>query len=648
VTELTATRQRAQQERERVEQELAKVTQQRESTARELAETAAEDVTEQLTKDKELTSSREGVAASLDMEEPPPPAELPMLVEDLRKLSGQLGMTWRLLAKRKHTWVFIMGVVFIVALLVGLVLLAAPGNKIPGASSIVAAIAVLTSVAVTIRPVVAAVSSGLDWAESALRRKEQLEQGFRANQTRRQVELEATLKALAANEHSLATQLAEATARVAEAKAEEDDLRAGRRLHRFLQERSGSGDYRSHLGLISLLHQDLKQLSTLLLLAQEDKDDRKGDGELPRIDRIILYVDDLDRCPPTRVVDVLQAMNLLLALPLFVVVVGVDPRWLLRSLQRHYRALLTTPSAQRAASEDVSHWASTPQNYLEKIFQIPFALAPMTGAGFAQLVDDLAVGRKGPHAGQQQIEGSAIGGDLDKAIQSHSGQSENSRTETVSPETRNADGPSEQTKTPSTVPGGRSGTDADTSGQRTRNLAEPDPNPAGLTLTDHEIQFIQALAPMVSTPRAAKRLVNIYRMIRSTQTVGGPSSFLNVSSGSGDYQAVLQLLAIVSGFPQLAAPTFTALLQAEPGATWSAFLDSLPGSAAPGRDESGKHLNESQAAEWCRMQTGLAAVSKDNDVPGELRPYSEWAPQIARFSFVAGRLFRGQQPSVGP
>src|SRR5262249_38110840 len=170
---------------------------------------------------------------------------------------------------------------------------------------------------------------GLDLAESALRRKDQLEQQFRENKTRQQVELEAELKGLAANEHSLATQLAEATAREAEARAEEEDLRAGRRLHRFLEERSGSGDYRSHLGLISLLHQDLTQLSTLLQLAQDDKDDDKGDGELPRIDRIILYVDDLDRCPPTRVVDVLQAMNLLLALPLFVVVVGVDPRWLL-------------------------------------------------------------------------------------------------------------------------------------------------------------------------------------------------------------------------------------------------------------------------------------------------------------------------------
>ena len=47
----------------------------------------------------------------------------------------------------------------------------------------------------------------------------------------------------------------------------------------------------------------------------------------------MLYIDDLERCEPDQVVQVLQAVHLLLAMELFVVVVGVDPRWLLRSLQ---------------------------------------------------------------------------------------------------------------------------------------------------------------------------------------------------------------------------------------------------------------------------------------------------------------------------
>ena len=43
---------------------------------------------------------------------------------------------------------------------------------------------------------------------------------------------------------------------------------------------------------------------------------------------------------PDRVVTVLQAVHLLLAMPLFVVVVGVDPRWLLRALRTRYQGIL--------------------------------------------------------------------------------------------------------------------------------------------------------------------------------------------------------------------------------------------------------------------------------------------------------------------
>ncbi len=54
--------------------------------------------------------------------------------------------------------------------------------------------------------------------------------------------------------------------------------------------------------------------------------DCRIDWDLPELNRIVLYIDDLDRCPPKRVVEVLQAVHLLLAFELFVVVVGVDAR----------------------------------------------------------------------------------------------------------------------------------------------------------------------------------------------------------------------------------------------------------------------------------------------------------------------------------
>src|SRR4029450_3168764 len=62
--------------------------------------------------------------------------------------------------------------------------------------------------------------------------------------------------------------------------------------------------------------------------------------QLPRFSRIILYIDDLDRCPPDTVVKVLQAVHLLLTFPLFTVVVAVDARWVSRALRERFPNLL--------------------------------------------------------------------------------------------------------------------------------------------------------------------------------------------------------------------------------------------------------------------------------------------------------------------
>ena len=129
---------------------------------------------------------------------------------------------------------------------------------------------------------------------------------------------------------------------------------------------------------------DFSQLSLLLAQAAQSPSaagESKGEAG---VDRIILFIDDLDRCPENIVVDVLQAVHLLLAFPLFVVVVAVDSRWLLHSLRQHSQAL---------ADDDVD--VASPVNYLEKIFQIPFRLRPHGGGrGFDRLIDTLTAPAK--------------------------------------------------------------------------------------------------------------------------------------------------------------------------------------------------------------------------------------------------------------
>ena len=178
----------------------------------------------------------------------------------------------------------------------------------------------------------------------------------------------------------LQTALEVATAQVDALQAELHELTPAGQLT-ALVERRGRRDspYRAQLGLMTQIREDFEQMARLLAApagqpSTEPDLDAVGD-ELPRIDRIVVYIDDLDRCPPDRVVQVLEAVQLLLAVPLFVVVVAVDPRWLLRSLTVHYRELFE--AASPAATSQEGSWGSTPMQYLEKIFQIPFTLPPV-------------------------------------------------------------------------------------------------------------------------------------------------------------------------------------------------------------------------------------------------------------------------------
>ena len=89
------------------------------------------------------------------------------------------------------------------------------------------------------------------------------------------------------NRRKRAEEQARQTLRDAEEKlktiqAELAEMAPGRQLIRFLRERATAEDYRRHLGLVSLVRRDFKQLSELLTATSSN------DGELPKIDRIVL------------------------------------------------------------------------------------------------------------------------------------------------------------------------------------------------------------------------------------------------------------------------------------------------------------------------------------------------------------------------
>src|SRR5262249_31727599 len=81
--------------------------------------------------------------------------------------------------------------------------------------------------------------------------------------------------------------------------------------------------------------------------------------EAMRFRRIVLYIDDLDRCEPEKVVEVLQAVNMLLSFQLFVVLVAVDARWLSRSLEMQYPGFFGSTKGHAHGADRREHAAGS-------------------------------------------------------------------------------------------------------------------------------------------------------------------------------------------------------------------------------------------------------------------------------------------------
>jgi hypothetical protein len=167
--------------------------------------------------------------------------------------------------------------------------------------------------------------------------------------------------------------------------------------------------YKKELTSLSTIRADLQALSQIMREQRQAQTD--GSGDIRPVERVVLYVDDLDRCRPDQVVRVLQLVHMLLTFELFVVVVAVDARWVSVSLKDSYEWLNNEDSAV------------TPQEYLEKIFQISFWLEPMTATRAADYLKSLV--RVSAVSGQQKASAEITAVELDylKALSAHLGPS---------------------------------------------------------------------------------------------------------------------------------------------------------------------------------------------------------------------------------
>jgi hypothetical protein len=117
--------------------------------------------------------------------------------------------------------------------------------------------------------------------------------------------------------------------------------------------------YATKLGFLHLVQADMKRV--LRLVATERRP-------------LVVFIDDLDRCSPGTVAQVIEAINLFLAgeFPDCIFVLAMEPALVAAHIEVAYKDLVMALNQDHAPGE----WATLGWRFLEKIVQLPLSLPP--------------------------------------------------------------------------------------------------------------------------------------------------------------------------------------------------------------------------------------------------------------------------------
>jgi len=632
---------------ETAKQKIENLESKRNTTNDELKNVSFRDIAVLAKDDPRIREQVKRVAECLGLDSVPGNEDLRKVVQQSRDILGKITLICRSTASRQGGRLRLLGYT---ALLVGLpavlgliVLLVAPSGWLSRIGGIiVAGLTFLREWAKTIAPQLRQIDEGLDRWQQVQKEMQSIisqkthEQNEEESRLCGGIERLRELERLAREDLECASKLEQ------EANNEMEEVKTGRRLYKFIEERSSRREYKDKLGIIALIREDFEGLTKLI---RESANDKSVD-ELRRIDRIVLYIDDLDRCPADRVVEVLQAVHLILGFELFVVVVGVDPRWILHALREEYTAFGGTDEQLGAISRK---WLTTPQDYVEKIFQIPFSVRPMDRSAYERLVsqlveahdDGMSEGRdKRPPKGETKSLKIVDGRDKSKVSPA---MRDGARP---TPAAGSPDDLSRQQKQPMDVSPEQQGA------ERPEEL-EFDLAPPAMKLEPGEIEFMKAVGDLMPSPRATKRFVNIYRFLLATLTSQQEVvQFKGKDGQPGDYEAVIVMLGILTRFPTQACDILRMLAGDPKGLErFSVFAAHLKPTekqgTAPARYS---NIVLDDIPDWERptweLLSGILeekAKSLSND---SLAPFARWAGWVGRFSFQYGRAAADFQPGT--
>jgi hypothetical protein len=221
--------------------------------------------------------------------------------------------------------------------------------------------------------------------------------------------------------------------------------------------------------------------------------------------RTLVTIDDLDRCEPTKAIEVLQAIHLLLRFERMIVCIALDPRLVVCAIEKHFEGLLGEVGASGL-------------EYLDKIIQIPVRIPEPQSEEVRNFLATLVGNPEPPRTREPAVPTSLLSEDLKARPQA-------------------GDRPA-----PDAPPLAKTSTAA-----QQESSVQDHPSPRRIAFSWEEAQTFEQLASFLRpNPRHLKRLVNVYRLVRSVAAYGGGPSVAR------NPRAMIGWLAISSQWPTLA------------------------------------------------------------------------------------------------
>lgn len=187
-------------------------------------------------------------------------------------------------------------------------------------------------------------------------------------------------------------------------------------------------NYKDKVGFLTRFEEDFARIINLVT----------NNGFGWKKSKLIIFVDDLDRCEPPKAADIVEAINLFLDADGCVFVIGMDSDSVAKSIEVKYKDLFDRIKAENAGV------VSLGRAFLEKIVQIPFTVPRATPSQILNMVEDTLGGKisKGITIAQAKEKPVVVSApESDQGIAEREDQPPAQRKSTTQPETSTDESP---------------------------------------------------------------------------------------------------------------------------------------------------------------------------------------------------------------